>query len=126
MGALVGFNLRIDGCRNQPNPYDDTFTALWYEVTRFTDPKFGGPGVRGPEGPLNHLRKEIDEIFEDYNDPEEFADAFILLFDAAHLAFHDPTLIQEEIKLKMEKNRRRTWQQPDPVTGVIEHDRSKD
>lgn len=66
-------------------------------------------GIRGPQGPINHLKSECDEILEDPTDIEEFADAFLLLQDAAWRAgFLMSELFVAAVK-KQEKNAKREW-----------------
>lgn len=79
---------------------------------------------------LKHLKKEIPELIktiEDHGNPDEtemeFADCFILLFQAAArygLTAKDIKLICEK---KMEINKKRNWGKPDK-DGVVEHVRS--
>ncbi len=113
---------------------------LMDEVGSWSDDTFGS-GQRSP-AILHHLAKEIPELLNaigDYdrgaNDTRvnvsemmelhrkmrfEFADAFMLLLDAARKrGFMAEDLIQVT-KLKLEVNRRRKWGKPDK-NGVIEH-----
>lgn len=95
---------------------------LFAEVAEWSEKTFGS---RGPIGSLKHLKKEIDEILADPTDKVEFADAQILLFDAAWRAgiSHDE-LFQIAFD-KMEVNRDRIYP---AVVGdePCEHDRSFD
>lgn len=85
---------------------------------KWSDETFGAD--RGPEGPLNHLKEEIAEIIADPSDAFEFADAFMLLLDAARKAgFNtDDLLYYGEAKLKI--NKQRTWS-PVDEDGVSRH-----
>ena len=113
---------------------------LMDEVGSWSDDAFGS-GQRSL-AILHHLAKEIPELLDaigDYdrgaNDTRvnvsemmelhrkmrfEFADAFMLLLDAARKrGFMAEDLIQVT-RLKLEVNRRRKWGKPDE-NGIIEH-----
>lgn len=66
-------------------------------------------GVRGPAGPINHLKSECDEILEDPTDIEEFADAWLLLQDAAARGGFKMSELFIAATLKHGKNTRRDW-----------------
>jgi len=110
------------------------------EVGSWSDDTFGS-GQRSP-AILHHLAKEIPELLDAIGDYDlgcndyrtsvsemmerhrkmrfEFADAFMLLLDAARKrGFTAEDLIQVT-RLKLEVNRRREWGKPDE-NGVIEH-----
>lgn len=71
-----------------------------------------------PESTAEHLRREIDELLADPTDAVEQADVFHLLVQLARVTGVD---LAAEVERKFSINRRRIWQQPDPVTGVVEH-----
>lgn len=87
---------------------------------------FGPAEVRGPLGPLAHIRKELDEIAAEPYDVEEWVDVIILAFDGAWRAGHEPDEILTAVKAKQSKNEARTW--PDwrgtPGDEAIEHVRA--
>lgn len=87
---------------------------------------FGPRDLRGPLGPLAHIRKELDEVAADPTDLEEWVDVLILAFDGAWRAGHEPQQIIDGIKAKQAKNEARDW--PDwrgvPADQAIEHVRS--
>lgn len=84
---------------------------------------FGPEHLRGPLGPLAHIRKELEEIKESPYDLEEWIDVIILGLDGACRAGHEPQQIIDMIKTKQAKNEARTW--PDwrnvPADQAIEH-----
>jgi NTP pyrophosphatase (non-canonical NTP hydrolase) len=84
----------------------------------WSDKTFGS--TRSPKVPLFHLKKEVEEVLSAPTDPEEYADCFILLLDAARLANIPMQTIFEEMKKKFEKNKSRRWGKPDE-NGVSEH-----
>lgn len=87
---------------------------------------FGPAHVRGPHGPLAHIRKELDEIAASPWDLEEWADVIILALDGAWRAGHEPQQIINMVKRKQAKNEAREW--PDwrgvPADQAIEHVRT--
>ena len=70
---------------------------------------FGPPTVRGPLGPLDHIRKELDEIEADPHDVGEWVDVIILAFDGAWRAGHEPIDILRAVHAKQARNELRTW-----------------
>ena len=89
--------------------------AAWSQET------FGPDSQRGPIGPLNHLKKEVqNELLIDPHDREEYADAFMLILDAARRAGFDHHSLLEAAFEKLEINKTRKWQAPNP-DGSIEH-----
>ena len=83
--------------------------AIQRDLFEWSSATFGDASVRGPEGPLNHLRKEIDEIIADPDDITEFADAYMLVSDAASRAGHKMSEVCDAAVDKLEVNKRRTW-----------------
>ena len=93
---------------------------LQMELFRWSSEEFGDANERGPEGPLAHLRKEIDEVMAAPGDVEEWADCFMLLMDglsrqgiAVHAVIH-------QMWDKLDKNRKREWG-PVNAEGFSEH-----
>ena len=66
-------------------------------------------GVRGPAGPINHLKSECDEIIAEPLDLEEYADAFLLLQDAASRAGFKMSQVFQAATKKHVKNTMREW-----------------
>lgn len=71
-------------------------------------------------GKLHHLKEEVDELLKAPKDPMEYADAFILLLDAARLANISGTGLLMAVERKMAINRTRRWSAPDK-NGVQKH-----
>lgn len=86
------------------------------EFLRWADETF--PNAT-PETCIAHLRSEVAELSEEggARDPEELADAAMLVFHAAHKAGVDLT---DALWAKLEKNRRREWGAPNEE-GYREH-----
>ena len=75
---------------------------------------------RAGVGSLHHCAEEVQELIDDPSDKEEWADVFILLFDAASrrgIPFSD---IMDWVEAKYEKNTKRKWGEPDE-NGVVHH-----
>lgn len=98
------------------------------EIGFWSDQVFGD--VSTPVSKLKHLQKEIPELIEAINNQDaenginqlryEFADCFMLLFDAArkcNLSAEDILKFTEE---KLIINKSRTWNKPDK-DGIFEH-----
>lgn len=75
-----------------------------------------------PESCIAHLKSEIEELEEAPYDPEELADAAMLIIHAAHLAGVD---LKEAIWEKYRKNRDREWGEPNEE-GYVEHVRDEE
>lgn len=84
-----------------------------------------GPGQR-TAGVVDHIRKELVEIEQNPNDPEEWVDVLMLTLDGLWRAGLSAEQIIEQIKRKQEVNEMRDW--PDWRTAdpnkAIEHVRS--
>jgi hypothetical protein len=83
--AKIGEQLRFIAREMAP---DGFVLAHFFEVQReWSYATFGPREHRGPKGPLDHLRKEAKEAYDEA-DPEkqkeEIADYLFLVFDAAH------------------------------------------
>lgn len=68
-----------------------------------------------------HLLKEAHELFENPTDPEEMADALLLVAAVADRAGVD---LKEAAAAKLAKNKARVWGEPDEH-GVVEHVREE-
>lgn len=62
-----------------------------------------------PDGVLDHIRKELDEIAQNPGDITEWADLLLLAFDGAMRAGHKPQQIIDAIKAKQAANEAREW-----------------
>lgn len=80
---------------------------------------FGPPSFKGPAGPLDHLRKEAKEAYDEATEVggdfdaarlrEEIADCLFLVFDAAHRAGMTYAELTAVARAKLAKNKARTW-----------------
>lgn len=79
-------------------------------------------GVRGPAGPMNHLKSECDEVIESPLDIWEYADCFLLLQDAASRAGIKMGDVFNHAIAKHEINEERDWGDGEPnEQGFTEH-----
>lgn len=110
------------------------FFPFWKAMTAWSIETFGPRRVRGPLGPILHLRKETVEVEkairegDHANAAEEIADCLFLVIDAANrlgIGAHELIWLCNE---KLDKNKARKW--PDWRTVdhslPIEHDRGKE
>jgi len=92
---------------------------------------FGPPTFKGPKGPLDHLKKEAKEAYEETDEAKrkvEIIDCLFLVFDAAHRAGMSYSEMSRIAIEKLVKNKSRTWPDwrgTDP-DKAIEHDRSSE
>lgn len=84
--------------------------ATWSQET------FGPDGIRGPIGPLKHLKKEADEAIKAHTEKrdkpdllEEHADCLLLLLDATRRAGFAMTELLVAAEKKQAKNMARIW-----------------
>lgn len=95
---------------------NEELPSLLIEIGQWAQVTFPDEGVAGK---LIHLKEEVQELIDAPNDRDEWADCFLLLFDAARkqgLSFND---VANAINLKFQKNKLRTWTQDQP--GVYHH-----
>lgn len=85
------------------------FENFWTQSHEWSSKTFGPPYIRGPLGPIEHLKKEIKEIEADPNDLEEYIDAFFLILDAARRADFTCKQFMTAAFDKLEKNKNRKW-----------------
>ncbi len=93
---------------------------LQLEAFRWSSETFGSDAVRGPEAPLAHLRKEIDEVLADPTDIEEWADVLLLVLDGISRAGYSTDAVEHAAWAKLDKNRKRKWGPPNEQ-GFSEH-----
>ncbi len=74
---------------------------------------------------LTHMRRELDELEKNPNDPEEWADVALLLFHGLHERGFDMYDLETAMEFKFIKNKHRKWGTPDEH-GVVEHERGED
>lgn len=72
--------------------------AAWSQKT------FGDDDVLGPQGPLFHLKKNIEKALNAPHDREEYADLFLLVLDASRRAGIDAGELLQEADKKLDKN----------------------
>jgi len=102
-----------------------SLTMFWYELSNWSQNTFGSDQVRGSQGPLKHLAKEINEVLADPTDLEEYADLLFLVFDATRRAGFTFAELSEACFAKLEKNKARKW--PTPTSDEpVEHIRDED
>lgn len=87
---------------------------------------FGPDDVRGPIGPLKHLRKECTEAIQKPYDVKEYGDILILLLDSSRRAGFQISQVIGAAMKKMAENRERTWPPFDlsKVDEAVEHVRT--
>lgn len=131
-------SITIDELRPQ------NLARFWADHGEWSESTFGSTAVRGPRGPMEHLKKEIDkEILPILVDPdqlraalykekerahllEEYADCILLIFDSCRRARFRHAELVAACYAKLEKNKARVWPTPSAVNAdqAIEHDRS--
>lgn len=104
-------------------PWGETFIAgSFLDLVRAWNLKAFGPGTR-TEGTLDHIRKELNEIEADPNDPEEWVDVVLLALNGLMRLDYTGDQILDLIDAKIRKNVERTWpdwEKADP-NKAIEH-----
>ena len=93
-----------------------TFEELLRDTGEWADINLPNEDVVGK---LTHLKEEVDEVLATPDDVEEWADCFMLLYDALRkqgLPFRE---VQTAMERKLEKNRLRVWEETSP--GVYHH-----
>lgn len=98
------------------------FDQLFREHGEFSIETFGR--LRGPEGPISHLKKEIEELLQNPGDKMEYADCLLLLMDAWRLIGGTSEDMVAAAYQKLQINRKRKWGTPDE-NGVVEHVREE-
>ncbi len=98
-----------------------TIAKFGKELGEWADTTF--PGHRTTMRCLLHLREEVNELIDAPDDRSEFADAFMLLLDAARKAGITPDDLIRAGYGKLEICRQRQWGPPDE-NGVIRHTKS--
>src|SRR4051812_7069770 len=88
-------------------------TDLWSQQSEWSQRTFGADSVRGPNGPLKHLKRECDEAMETPSDITEFADCGLLWLDAARRAGHSLDDLIAAMYDKQAININRKWGKPD-------------
>lgn len=104
-----------------PMHIDGSWSDVWAVEERWSDHTFGSPSVRDHRGPLDHLKKEIEEALANPGDITEFADLLLLVFDAARRAGHRYWELKHAVIDKLNINQRRKWGKPSDPTRAVEH-----
>lgn len=107
----------------KPKPM--SLNQLKDKALKFSDKTFGKG--RSPSAPIHHLKEEVLELiecFEDGKDPlDEFADCTLLLIDAFRMAYGDNVDMGKLINAcsdKLDVCETRKWGTPDE-NGVVKH-----
>lgn len=111
----------------------------WNSQAKWSQETFGADDVRGPEGPIKHIGKEVGECLDQIhvvNSPtalpldrlrataelgNEITDILILAFDAARRNGMTLEEVLRSIEQKHEINKRRNWPKPTSNTEPVEH-----
>lgn len=99
----------------------DRLSDLVTDQACWSQAAFGDDSVRGPIGPLKHLKKEADEAIANPSSVEEYADCFILVLDASRRAGFKVMELIAAAQRKMEKNKAREWPKCQDVDEPVEH-----
>lgn len=94
---------------------------LIHKQSKWSQETFGKDGERGPIGPLNHIKKEVDEALLDPHSLEEYADIFLLSVESSRRAgFSFETLLLAAIA-KQTVNMTRKWPKSSLPDSPTEH-----
>jgi hypothetical protein len=114
---------------------------FWKLHSDWSQATFGTDAERGPKGPLLHLKKEVEEClqaYEQWNSPDymdaahnrdllrmEIIDCLFLVIDAARRTGMTHNQFLELAYSKLEINKNRRWNKPtsdEPAEHVRTHD----
>lgn len=99
------------------------YELLWQRHAAWSRKTFGADDVRGPEGPLKHLRKEVEEALAQPQDKHEYADLLLLVMDSARRAgLTSRGLVLAGFE-KLAINEQRTWPALTDVNEPVFHER---
>lgn len=101
-----------------------TLRMFWHSQAEWSRATFGSDTERGPQGPLKHLAKEVQECLADPSDLMEFVDMQLLIFDAARRAGFTFEQLVKGCWEKLEVNKARKWQKP-TTDEAVEHVRDE-
>lgn len=97
-------------------------TALWQTLSDWSQATFGDDSVRGPVGPLKHLRQEAREAINAVGQPEELrkelADCLLILLDVTRRSGSTFAVLLDDSIEKLAVNQQRKW----PPLSEIETD----
>ncbi|MDC8456904.1 dATP/dGTP pyrophosphohydrolase domain-containing protein [Marinobacter sp. DS40M6] len=94
-----------ESLRIPPTTYD--LIKHLHRQKAFSERTFG-PGVR-TRGLLDHISKEVTEVYKNPSDVTEWIDIVLLALDGAWRAGHTPEQIAAALEAKQSKNESRTW-----------------
>lgn len=97
------------------------FARLVQEHADWSQATFGPDHVRGPKGPLEHLKDEVVEVLDKPEDILEFADCLLLLMDALRRARHTPDQLLEAAWKKLQINKDQVWEKPTDPNAAVYH-----
>ncbi len=103
----------------------DKMEQFWDEQAEWSRSVFGSDQIRGPQGPLKHLAKEVQEVLADPTDLEEYADLMFLVVDATRRADFTYQQLMDACFAKLVKNKSRKWG-PASLDEPVEHVRVED
>ena len=95
----------------------EKFQKLQDENFEWAEKQFGSDRLLAT---LKHLRSEVDELIESPKDITEYADAFLLLIQAARIAGITMVMLLEAAWKKFRINKKRNWGKPNE-DGYSEH-----
>ena len=96
---------------------------FWNNQAEWSRATFGSDQERGPEGPLKHLAKEVQECLDSPYDSMEYADMLFLIFDASRRSGITLEKLINDAEIKLSINKARKWNKPttsEPVEHVRE------
>lgn len=116
----------LDGCHMPAKIRDNrlSLSEFWDALSEWSQATFGSDQERGPQGPLKHLAKEVQEALENPLDAEEYVDCIFLVFDAARRAGFTYEQLRRFCNEKLKINKARKWGKPSP-TEPVEHYRGQ-
>lgn len=79
---------------------------FWNGLSKWSQSTFGNDASRGPQGPLLHLKKEVDEVLAAPEDIVEYADLIFLTYDAARRAGFSFGQLEQACFAKLAINRK--------------------
>lgn len=119
---------RVPYSGNEGNPFGDrgqeNFRGLAKEWGEWADSVWGDRFGK-PAGPLEHLRREVEELTAAPDDLLEYADVLALTMEAGRLAGFSPDDLLWAVREKLEINKAREWGPMDD-SGVSSHIKNPD
>lgn len=106
----------VEGVAKQSRERRENYPTLTYEISEWAAVTFPNESLLGK---LEHLSEEVAELMQQPDDLGEWADCFILLFDAARKHGLSHADILSAMRAKHEKNKNRKWHQS--ADGIYHH-----